>query len=86
MELVLKAPNFPSEQHSINHLLNCCRVLSRFIPFIFESQECNEWEDQFFWTPRQVEREKKSPDDKPEYDILPSRGEKILTCKKTKAA
>ncbi|KAI8968903.1 high-temperature-induced dauer-formation protein-domain-containing protein [Mycotypha africana] len=35
-----------------NQLLNCCRLLTRIIPFIFESPECTEWEDQFFWTPR----------------------------------
>ncbi|KAI9477817.1 MAG: high-temperature-induced dauer-formation protein-domain-containing protein [Benjaminiella poitrasii] len=79
MQAILKAPNFPSEQHSINHLLNCCRVLTRLMPFIFESQECAEWEEGFFWTPRQVEKEKKNEDDKPEYDILPCRGELLLT-------
>ncbi|KAL0139414.1 high-temperature-induced dauer-formation protein-domain-containing protein [Mucor lusitanicus] len=78
MQLLLKAQNFPSEQHSINHLLNCCRILTRLIPFVFESTDCLEWEDAFFWTPRQVEKEKKNPDDKPEYDILPCRGELLL--------
>lgn len=81
MQLLLKAQNFPSEQHSINHLLNCCRILTRLIPFVFESSDCLEWEDAFFWTPRQVEKEKKNPDDKPEYDILPCRGELVLDCK-----
>ncbi|CEP09657.1 hypothetical protein [Parasitella parasitica] len=78
MQQTIKAPNFPSEQYSINHLLNCCRILTRLIPFVFESTDCLEWEDSFFWTPRQVEKEKKNPDDKPEYDILACRGELIL--------
>ncbi|KAL0143234.1 high-temperature-induced dauer-formation protein-domain-containing protein [Mucor lusitanicus] len=37
-------------------LLNCCRVLTRIIPFIFESPECAEWEDKFFWTPRPLDK------------------------------
>lgn len=39
-------------------LLNCCRILSRVMPFIFESPEHAEWEDRFFWTPRLIERER----------------------------
>ncbi|KAI8642448.1 high-temperature-induced dauer-formation protein-domain-containing protein [Parasitella parasitica] len=78
MQQILKASNFPSEQYSINHLLNCCRILTRLIPFVFESADCLEWEDLFFWTPRQVEKEKKNPDDKPEYDTLVCRGELVL--------
>jgi hypothetical protein len=38
------------------HLLNCCRVLTRIMPFVFESPECLEWENKFFWTPRLVEK------------------------------
>ncbi|KAI9268708.1 high-temperature-induced dauer-formation protein-domain-containing protein, partial [Sporodiniella umbellata] len=34
------------------HLLNCCRILTRIIPFIFESADHIEWENQFFWTPQ----------------------------------
>lgn len=81
MQAILKAKNFPSEQYSINRLLNCCRILTRIMPFIFESPECMDWEESFFWTPRQVERETKSSDNKPEYEILPCRGEFLLTCK-----
>jgi hypothetical protein len=80
MKSILNAPSFPSEQYSINQLLNCCRVMTRLVPFIFESADCMEWEENFFWTPRQVEKQKKSSDDKPEYDILPCRGELLLTC------
>lgn len=38
------------------HLLNCCRVLTRVIPFIFESPECAKWEEKFFWSPRIIEK------------------------------
>ncbi|KAI8372120.1 high-temperature-induced dauer-formation protein-domain-containing protein [Blakeslea trispora] len=31
-------------------LLNCCRVLTRIMPYIFESPDCAEWEHKFFWT------------------------------------
>lgn len=78
MENILKAKNFPSEQNSINQLLNCCRVMTRIMPFIFESVECSTWEETFFWTPRQIEKETKTSDNKPEYDILPCRGEVLL--------
>lgn len=80
MQAILKAKQFPTEQHSINQLLNCCRVMTRIMPFIFESAECMEWEESFFWTPRQVEKETKTSDNKPEYEILPCRGEFLLTC------
>jgi hypothetical protein len=37
-------------------LLNCCRVLTRIMPYIFESPECAAWEEKFFWAPRFVEK------------------------------
>ncbi|CAO3638685.1 unnamed protein product [Mucor hiemalis] len=64
METILKAKNFPSEQNSINQLLNC--------------YECSAWEETFFWTPRQIEKETKTSDNKPEFEILPCRGEVLL--------
>jgi hypothetical protein len=51
------------------------------MPFIFESTECLEWEENYFWTPRQIEKESKSSDNKPEYEMLPCRGEYLLKCK-----
>jgi hypothetical protein len=70
-------------------LLNCCRVLTRIIPFIFESTECNEWEEKFFWTPRVVEA---VPTDsgldqktQTQYNHLPPRGELLITSKYTHA-
>ncbi|CEG74440.1 hypothetical protein RMATCC62417_09658 [Rhizopus microsporus] len=62
-------------------LLNCCRILSRVMPFIFESPEHAEWEDRFFWTPRLIERERTEDGQKPQYDSLPPRGEMMLSCK-----
>ena len=56
MNAIVSAPNFPATTTSIPQLLNCFRVLSRLIPYIFESPECSEWEDKMFWVPRSVER------------------------------
>ncbi|KAI8326930.1 high-temperature-induced dauer-formation protein-domain-containing protein [Choanephora cucurbitarum] len=77
MQDTVHANHFPTDQHSINHLLNCCRIMTRIMPFVFESPEHTEWEERFFWTPRQVEK-KKNPEDKPEYETLPCRGELLL--------
>ncbi|CAO3656444.1 unnamed protein product [Mucor fragilis] len=75
-------------------LLNCCRVLTRIIPFIFESPECTEWEDRFFWTPRPLDKNAILPspsttttsDQKqaataataPKNHLLPPRGEVLM--------
>ncbi|EPB85631.1 hypothetical protein HMPREF1544_07625 [Mucor circinelloides 1006PhL] len=68
-------------------LLNCCRVLTRIIPFIFESPECAEWEDKFFWTPRPLDKKAILPlpstasDQKqaaPANHLLPPRGEVLM--------
>lgn len=65
-------------------LLNCCRVLTRIIPFIFESSNCNEWEEKFFWTPRVVESptvpeiDQKKP---VQYNHLPPRAEVLISSK-----
>ncbi|CAG8640195.1 11015_t:CDS:10 [Rhizophagus irregularis] len=47
----IEAPDFPS-QNSTLQLLNCIRILTRLIPFIFESEEMADWEEKFFWTPQ----------------------------------
>ncbi|KAG1455936.1 hypothetical protein G6F46_007818 [Rhizopus delemar] len=59
------------------HLLNCCRVLTRVMPFIFESSEHSDWEDRFFWTPRLIEKES-TDNQKPQYNTLPPRGETLI--------
>ncbi|KAI8980299.1 high-temperature-induced dauer-formation protein-domain-containing protein [Pilobolus umbonatus] len=77
------------------HLLNCCRVLTRIMPYIFESAETDDWEDRFFWTPRLVKKEntvssmdvelikceKDSVDHKSSasFDTLPPRGEELIS-------
>ncbi|KAI8967237.1 high-temperature-induced dauer-formation protein-domain-containing protein [Mycotypha africana] len=58
MEETINASNFPCAKHSINHLLNCCRILTRLMPFIYESEACSEWENTFFWNERRVERKR----------------------------
>ncbi|CAG8593787.1 3735_t:CDS:10 [Funneliformis mosseae] len=49
---IMRAPDFPSTQNSTLQLLNCIRILTRLIPFIFESEEMGDWEEKFFWTPQ----------------------------------
>ncbi|RIA98985.1 high-temperature-induced dauer-formation protein [Glomus cerebriforme] len=49
---IIEAPDFPSPQNSVLQLLNCIRILTRLIPFIFESEEMSDWEEKFFWTPQ----------------------------------
>jgi hypothetical protein len=31
-----------------HHLLNCCRILTRIFPFVFESEDYPDWENNFF--------------------------------------
>ena len=31
------------------HALNCIRVLTRLLPFLYEADHLEEWEDRFFW-------------------------------------
>lgn len=72
----------------IPYLLNCCRVLTRIIPFVFESPECAEWEEKFFWTPRLIEKVDQSLANEPgdqkkapaQYITLPPRAEVLMTC------
>lgn len=35
-----------------NDALNCVRILTRLLPFVYESEKLEPWEEQFFWTPR----------------------------------
>lgn len=34
------------------HALNCIRVLTRILPFLYEDDHLEEWEEKFFWAPR----------------------------------
>ncbi|KAI9321708.1 high-temperature-induced dauer-formation protein-domain-containing protein [Dichotomocladium elegans] len=86
MNSLVNAPNFPATPTSVHELLNCCRVFSRIIPYVFENTESAEWEDKIFWVPRSVERVvvPESVDDQtqksqpPQYDTLPPRGEVLM--------
>ncbi|CAG8662098.1 279_t:CDS:2, partial [Scutellospora calospora] len=53
---IMRAPDFPSPENSTLQLLNCIRLLTRIMPFIFESEELEEWEDEFFWTPKKIKK------------------------------
>ena len=35
-----------------NHVLNCIRVLTRILPFLYEADHLEAWENKFFWTKR----------------------------------
>ncbi|KAI8327861.1 high-temperature-induced dauer-formation protein-domain-containing protein [Chlamydoabsidia padenii] len=83
MEKLIHESKFPSPQYSTQHLLNCCRVLTRVIPYLYEQND-DEWERNFFWTPRrysikndQQQEEEESSNN--EETILPSRGELLLS-------
>lgn len=46
-------PSFPHpELAPERHLLNCVRVLTRILPYIYESDQLEAWEERFFWTAR----------------------------------
>ncbi|KAI8391567.1 high-temperature-induced dauer-formation protein-domain-containing protein [Radiomyces spectabilis] len=51
MEAHVNAINATPEKFPSQHLLNCCRVMARIMPFIFEDTDSQEWETSFFWTP-----------------------------------
>ncbi|KAI1318897.1 hypothetical protein EDD11_005531 [Mortierella claussenii] len=44
IEIEFPTPNAPAIQ-----VLNCVRILTRLFPFIFESEDFIQWEEQFFW-------------------------------------
>ncbi|KAI7575334.1 hypothetical protein KC346_g19977, partial [Hortaea werneckii] len=33
-------------------VLNCVRILTRLLPYIYEAEHLQDWEDTFFWKPR----------------------------------
>ncbi|OCK84449.1 hypothetical protein K432DRAFT_320306 [Lepidopterella palustris CBS 459.81] len=46
-------PSFPDpELAPEKHALNCIRVLTRLLPFIYEADHLEDWEDKFFWGAR----------------------------------
>lgn len=46
-------PSFPDpELAPARDALNCIRILTRVLPFIYEAEQLGEWEEEFFWTRR----------------------------------
>ncbi|KAI9676369.1 MAG: hypothetical protein M1817_000526 [Caeruleum heppii] len=46
-------PSFPDPELAPERdALNCIRVLTRLLPFLYEADELDEWEDRFFWGAR----------------------------------
>lgn len=46
-------PSFPDPELAPDRdALNCIRILTRILPFIYEAEHLEEWEDKFFWTRR----------------------------------
>lgn len=46
-------PSFPDPELAPDrHALNCVRVLSRILPFIYESEQLEAWEEKLFWERR----------------------------------
>ncbi|KAH8731937.1 high-temperature-induced dauer-formation protein-domain-containing protein [Phaeosphaeriaceae sp. PMI808] len=46
-------PSFPDPELAPERdALNCVRVLTRLLPFLYEADHLEQWEDQFFWTAR----------------------------------
>lgn len=46
-------PSFPDADIAPDrHALNCIRVLTRVLPYLYESEALREWEDNFFWAAR----------------------------------
>lgn len=37
------------------HALNCIRVLTRILPFLYEADHLETWEDEFFWSERKTQ-------------------------------
>ncbi|CAK7206035.1 hypothetical protein SEUCBS139899_008818 [Sporothrix eucalyptigena] len=51
--LLRKHPNFPDPDVAPERdVLNCVRVLTRVLPFIYERESLQAWEERFFWTVR----------------------------------
>lgn len=76
------------------HVLNCIRVLTRILPFLYEADHLEAWEDKLFWAPRifRSKREKRAevlfdesqPDDAPnteskeEFENVKPLGEELI--------
>jgi hypothetical protein len=75
-------PSFPDPELAPDRdALNCIRVLTRVLPFIYEAEHLAEWEDKFFWGVRRKRTRKGQVagevlfDESQTDDQLPLRGE-----------
>ncbi|KAK4110777.1 hypothetical protein N656DRAFT_799897 [Canariomyces notabilis] len=54
-------PSFPDpELAPAQEALNCVRVLTRVLPFVYEKESLQAWEDKLFWAPRRKKTRKSS--------------------------
>lgn len=54
-------PSFPDPEIAPeSHALNCVRILTRVLPYIYEKDALQPWEDQFFWGARRKRSRKAS--------------------------
>ncbi|KAK4105076.1 hypothetical protein N658DRAFT_493184 [Parathielavia hyrcaniae] len=54
-------PSFPDPELAPDReALNCVRVLTRVLPFVYEQEGLQQWEDQLFWSPRRRPTRKSS--------------------------
>ena len=52
-------PSFPNlEKAPERHALNCIRILTRLLPFLYEAENLESWEDKFFWSVRRKRTKK----------------------------
>lgn len=43
-------PSFPDPEHAPERdALNCIRILTRILPYIYEAERLTQWEEKFFW-------------------------------------
>ncbi|KAI9869757.1 MAG: hypothetical protein M1823_008963, partial [Watsoniomyces obsoletus] len=53
LNILKNHPSFPDpELAPERHALNCIRVLTRLLPYIYEADHLAEWEETFFWAVR----------------------------------
>lgn len=54
-------PSFPDHELAPDReVLNCVRVLTRVLPYIYEKESLQDWEDSFLWAPRRKRSRKSS--------------------------
>lgn len=53
LSMLRNHPSFPDPELAPEQdALNCVRVLTRVLPYLYESDSLHEWEDRIFWGPR----------------------------------